>query len=119
MENSKRQAIGNQLTAVWKKIQQQKSSKSPHQREGDVALPEPPSQHETNNIIAYGEGSRQPEVSSSSSTNTNLDSFFSDAIAPISKLNLPRLNVDPLSAFWAILASGLDRAHELDLSAVQ
>ncbi len=103
MENRKRQAIGNQLTAVWKKIQQQKSSKS--QREGDVALPEPPSQHETNNnIIAYGEGDRQLEVSSSS-TNTNLDSFFSDAIAPISKLNLPRVNVNPWSAFWAVLAA--------------
>lgn len=106
MEYSKRQAIGNRLTAVWKKIQQKKSSESPHQSEGHVALPEPPSQQiETNNnIIGYGGGDRQPAVSSSS-TNPHLGSFVSKAIAPISKLNIPRLNLDPWSAFWAILAA--------------
>ena len=105
MENGKRQAIGNQLTAVWKKIQPKKSAKSPH-HEGNVALSEPLSQQiETNNnIIGYGGSDRQPEVSSSS-TNTHLDSFFSDATAPMSKLNLPRVNLDPWSAFWAVLAA--------------
>ncbi len=31
--------------------------------------------------------------------------LFSDLVAPISKLNLPTVTVDPLSAFWAVLAA--------------
>ncbi len=31
--------------------------------------------------------------------------MFSDVLAPISKLNLPKVNVDPWSAFWAVLAA--------------
>ncbi|WP_373544778.1 hypothetical protein [Chamaesiphon sp.] len=105
MANSKRQAIGNHLTAVWKKFQHRHSSRAA--RESDVDVP--PSQIEIDEDLTY-DGYPQPDpicnnVVTSTLTKLTDDGLFRDAIAPMSKLNLPRLSVDPWSAFWAILAA--------------
>ena len=106
MENSKRQAIGNQLTAVWKKFQHRHSSRAA--RESDVDVPQS-SQRKVDEDLTYDRYPQPDTIGNSIVTSTLTeradDGFFSDAIAPMSKLNLPRVNVDPWSAFWAVLAA--------------
>ncbi len=106
MQNSKQQNFGTQLTAVWRKFQTRKSF---HHSGADD--PERLSQStETARSLVQRGDYPQPENANTSSevsaiTNIADRSLFSDVLAPVSKLNLPSVNVDPWSAFWAVLAA--------------
>ena len=129
MENNKLQEIRTQLTAAWRQLQAgQASSKlsvdrgefdtltdsragtvsqidschvsapmaSRAQRSGEslVVAPEHYQQMEPSNLANQG----------ITGVHEQRD-LFSEITTPISKLNLPKVNVDPWSAFWAILAT--------------
>ncbi len=122
MENNKLQEIRTQLTAAWRQLQAgQASSKLSVDRgeidtltdrcgsapiaskarrgsESLVVAPEQDRQLETNNLF---------ELANQGNTNKVPErrDLFSEITTPISKLNLPKVNVDPWSAFWAILAA--------------
>jgi hypothetical protein len=88
MQNSKRSEIGNHLTTMWRKFQSRSAADRILSRDGEDDKPP------------------QPD-STKAATPGNIPDrdLFSDVLAPISKLNLPTVNVDPWSAFWAVLAA--------------
>ncbi len=88
MERSKFQEIRNQFTDVWKQFQ-------PKEESSDL----PPNDEAIVKSVATMTGNIT-EVSEISKRD-----LFSEISAPISKLNLPKVNVDPWSAFWLILAT--------------
>jgi hypothetical protein len=95
MQNSKRSGLETQLNAVWRRFQSRRTGSQIPPQPGDAALsaaPEPES-----------DGIDPAEVVAIS--NIPARDLFSEAIAPISKLNLPTVTVDPWSAFWAVLAA--------------
>ena len=103
MQNSKHDRIEAQLAALWNKFQTRPTATSidvegTHKIEidGDLA-------HRGNYPAIDDPDSDPAEVSAISSIPTR--DLFSDLVAPISKLNLPTVTVDPLSAFWAVLAA--------------
>jgi hypothetical protein len=112
VENNRGQKIGTQLFDAWKRLQPQAGSRHQPVKELEV---EPPQQMiqplETSKSFAHSGGAPESEVlnedSSQLSTIKNIASrdLFSDIVAPISKLNLPTVNVNPFSAFWAVLAA--------------
>ncbi|WP_373541975.1 hypothetical protein [Chamaesiphon sp.] len=102
MEHSRRQAIGNQLNTVWKKLQHRHSTSNRLGRES-VTDGEPPSSSEADGN-PHSEPSGTNIIKSTLTKITDPD-LFSETIDSISKLNLPRIEVDPRSAFWAILAA--------------
>jgi hypothetical protein len=96
MQDSKRSELETQLNAVWRRFQSRRTSSQIPPEPGDAALspvaPAPES-----------DGNNPAEVVAIS--NIPARDLFSEAIAPISKLNLPTVTVDPWSAFWAVLAA--------------
>ena len=101
MEHSRRQAIGNQLNTVWKKLQHRHSASNRLGR--DEADGEPPSSTEADGDSSSAQSSTN--IIKSTVAKIADEDLFSETIGAISKLNLPRVNVDPLSAFWAVLAA--------------
>jgi len=106
MQNSNQKGIEAKLTNLWRKFQPRqataKSAATPievegHQLEIDGELTQRGS-------YPHSDDSGDPAKVSATRIIPDRD-LFSDIIAPISKLNLPTLTVDPLSAFWAILAT--------------
>jgi hypothetical protein len=96
MQNSKRSELGTQLNAVWSRFQSRRTSSQIPPEPGDEALsPVAP--------VPESDGSNPTKVVAIS--NIPARDLFSEAIAPISKLNLPTVTVDPWSAFWAVLAA--------------
>jgi hypothetical protein len=96
MQNSKRSELGTQLNAVWRRFQSRRTSSQIPPEPGDEALsPVAP--------VPESDGSNPTKVVAIS--NIPARDLFSEAIAPISKLNLPTVTVDPWSAFWAVLAA--------------
>jgi hypothetical protein len=96
MQNSKRSGLGTQANRIWRKFQARRTSSQLPPKPGEMSPPafEP----------ELGNGSTDPaEVVAIS--NIPARDLFSEALAPISKLNLPTVNVDPWSAFWAVLAA--------------
>jgi hypothetical protein len=96
MQNSKRSGLGTQAHRIWRKFQARRTSSQLPPKPGEMSPPafEP----------ELGNGSTDPaEVVAIS--NIPARDLFSEALAPISKLNLPTVNVDPWSAFWAVLAA--------------
>ncbi len=109
MQDSKEQKVGTQLIGAWKRFQFQPAARNGavKQIEGDLSEP-----METGNSFIHSSGSPASEVlntdtSKKVSTITNIAArdLFSDIVAPISRINLPTVNVDPWSAFWAVLAA--------------
>ncbi len=88
MEKSKLQEIKNQFTDVWKQFQ-------PGEAPGNL----PPN-----------DGAIVKDVAASSDSITKVSEIsrrdlFTEISGPISRLNLPKVNVDPWSAFWLVLAT--------------
>jgi hypothetical protein len=112
MQNSKGQRIGSQLAGAWKRLQPHQGSRHQPVSEREV---DPPQQliqpMETGKSFVHSGGSPESEVlsedNSQLATIKNIASrdLFSEMVAPISKLNLPTVTVNPLSAFWAVLAA--------------
>ncbi len=113
MESNKVQDICTQLTTVWRQFQhrQHPSSLDPG---GDAnALPEGKTfgaadARSMQTRAASERQSQMLEADSMATTTATVEidrDLFSDITAPISKLNLPKVNVDPWSVFWAILAT--------------
>jgi hypothetical protein len=96
MQNSKRSELETQLNAVWRRFQSRRRSNQIPPQPGDPASSPVESEPES-------DGSNPAEVVAIS--NIPARDLFSEAIAPISKLNLPTVTVDPWSAFWAVLAA--------------
>jgi hypothetical protein len=108
MEDSKQGSIKKQLTAAWGKFQPEQKSGNRSDRQDE---PDDPAQIEIGNLI-HPIGYGQSELASKGMTEvptaiTHIPdgNMFSDIVAPISKLNLPKVEVDPWSAFWAVLAA--------------
>lgn len=90
VENNKLQAIRTQAVEVWKQLQLGQMpglmpSDRGHTDGGKIAK------------IKVAEGQGLDTV--------DRDELFSDTTVPISKLNLPKVNVDPWSAFWILFAT--------------
>ncbi|PSB59521.1 hypothetical protein [Chamaesiphon polymorphus] len=107
MENSNRQAIGTQIVSAWKKFQSRRSARD----SGEVDLPDRSSaEADGDDLLADPSGYLQADAASQNSTVTAMSKIFdkdlfSDVVAPISKLNLPTVTLNPWSAFWAVLAA--------------
>jgi hypothetical protein len=84
MNNNKFQQLRTQLIVMWKQLQPQSSNRElsidPKAENGD---------------IVNGSLAKVREIGG--------EDLFTETTAPLSKLNLPQVNVDPWSAFWAIL----------------
>jgi hypothetical protein len=112
MESNKRQEIGTQLADIWKKLQFGRSGASRSASQDEVEEPERLSQRvdPIDSLTLMGIYP-QSEVATNSINEVSAiatiadNSLFSDVLAPISKLNLPNINFDPWSAFWAVLAA--------------
>lgn len=104
MQTSKRQKIETKLIAVWKKFQlRQRSRNATNSQDVDrQKILTQPSEH-GKSLAHQSESPKQTVIESV--TNIPSRDLFSDIVAPISKLNLPTVNVDPWSAFWAVLAA--------------
>ncbi|WP_309730328.1 hypothetical protein [Chamaesiphon sp. OTE_75_metabat_556] len=96
MQSSKRSGLETQLNAVWRRFQSRRRSNQIPPQPGDAASSPVESEPESDE-------SNPAEVVAIS--NIPARDLFSEAIAPISKLNLPTVTVDPWSAFWAVLAA--------------
>jgi hypothetical protein len=88
MEKSKLQEIKNQFTDVWKQFQP-----------GEASSDLPPN-----------DGAIIKDIAASSDSITKVSEIsrrdlFTEISGPISRLNLPKVNVDPWSAFWLVLAT--------------
>jgi hypothetical protein len=105
MQNSKQQGIGTQLVTRWRKFQDSRSADNPSVNQGEVDVAEllDDSMHRGNYPRSEIDLQHHPEVTAIA--NIPDRDLFSDIVAPISKLNLPTVNVDPWSAFWAVLAA--------------
>jgi hypothetical protein len=103
MQNSKQQKMSTQIIAIWKKFKSHQLFRSRITKQ-KIALEHP------NRLVEAGENLLpqsdlpQPEVVNTISNISSRD-LFSEMVSPISKLNLPTINVDPWSAFWAVLAA--------------
>jgi hypothetical protein len=88
MEKSKLQEIKNQFTDVWKQFQP-----------GEAPSNLPPNDGAIGKEVAAG--------SDSITTVSDISKrdLFTEISGPISRLNLPKVNVDPWSAFWLVLAT--------------
>ncbi len=113
MQNSKRQKIGNQLVTAWKKFQPRQKSGSRQGNQSEVDSPletlrersDPPRQTvETGESLAHPGNNLSPKAADSL-TNIPRRDLFNEMVAPISKLNLPTVHVEPWSAFWAVLTA--------------
>ncbi len=96
MQSSKRSELETQLNAIWRRFQSRRRSNQIPPQPGDAASSPVASEPESDE-------SNPAEVVAIS--NIPARDLFSEAIAPISKLNLPTVTVDPWSAFWAVLAA--------------
>ena len=101
MHNSKHDRIEAQLTALWNKFQTRPTAaidiEDTHKiDDGDLA-------HRVNYPTTDDSDGDPAKVVAIS--NIPERDLFSDLVAPISKLNIPTVTVDPLSAFWAVLAA--------------
>jgi hypothetical protein len=96
MQSSKRSELETQLNAIWSRFQSRRRSNQIPPQPGDAASSPVASEPESDE-------SNPAEVVAIS--NIPARDLFSEAIAPISKLNLPTVTVDPWSAFWAVLAA--------------
>jgi hypothetical protein len=113
VQNSKRQKIGNQLASVWKKFQSRQKSGSRQANQSEVDFPserlrqQPDPLRQTmeagDSLVHLGENLSPKAVDTL--TNIPRRDLFNEMVAPISKLNLPTVHVEPLSAFWAVLAA--------------
>ncbi len=105
MQNSKRQKIGNQLVSAWKKFQPRQKSGSRKGNQTEVDRSDPLRQAtETGETIAHPGEDLHPKAVNKRMNIPSRD-LFNDLVAPISKLNLPTVHVEPWSAFWAVLAA--------------
>ncbi|MCY7369270.1 MAG: hypothetical protein LH474_14110 [Chamaesiphon sp.] len=105
MQNSKRQKIGNQLVSAWKKFQPRQKSGSRKGNQTEVDQSDPLRQTiETGETIAHPGEDPQPKAVNKRINIPSRD-LFNEMVAPISKLNLPTVHVEPWSAFWAVLTA--------------
>lgn len=88
MEKNKLQAIRTQFADVWKQFQPDRTA--------DILPP-------SDGAIAEGASSANSNITKVSEIIRK--DLFTEALAPISKLNLPRVHVDPWPAFWVVLAT--------------
>jgi hypothetical protein len=93
MQNSDRHELGRQLTAIWDKFQHRQTAKK------SAVIEDTAGSHQVESEL---DGGGNPKSAIVASVDRDL---FSEIVAPISKLNLPTVTVDPLSAFWAVLAA--------------
>jgi hypothetical protein len=106
MQNSSPNEIQAKLTSLWQKFQPRqataKSSVTPIEVERhDITID---GELTYRGSSSHSDDSGDPAKVAAVSKIPDRD-LFSDIIAPISKLNLPTVTVDPLSAFWAVLAT--------------
>jgi hypothetical protein len=111
VENSKLHNIGNQLNAVWKRVQPRRTLGNRPVSQSAADDPELGDLKVDINSITQVDGSqsadpdRRGTAEANNIANIPARDLFTDSIEQISKLNLPRVNVDPWSAFWAVLAA--------------
>ena len=120
MENNKLQEIRTQLTAAWRQLRAGQAANQLWVDRDDVnnlndrRVPTPIVSKERHGetLVVASEHYQQLEsgnlVKRSNQETTRVPNnrdFFSEITAPISNLTLPKVNVDPWSAFWAILAT--------------
>jgi hypothetical protein len=108
VEDIKQRSIKKQLTAAWSKFQPEQKSGSRSNRQDELEEPDPTEIGSLTHRVGYGQSELASEgITEVSSAITPIPDrhLFSDVVAPISKLNLPRVDVDPWSAFWAVLAA--------------
>jgi hypothetical protein len=108
VENSTQRSIRTELTAAWEKFQSGKESGNRSDNQDEPDDPESLSQQiEITSNLGFDRSELANKGVTEVATITSIPDrhVFSDVIAPISKLNLPKLNVDPWSAFWTVLAA--------------
>jgi hypothetical protein len=84
------------VNGLWRKLQSRRTSNPIPPQPGDVTLLA---------VETESEGNREHPTEVVAIETIPKRDLFSEAIAPISKLNLPTVTVDPWSAFWAVLAA--------------
>jgi hypothetical protein len=102
--NGKGREIGTQLTAMWDKLRSKRNATT---QDDLTADDRPPNDGDPTHRSSYGTEvaivNAEEEVTSVKKIPAS--ELFSNAVAPISKLNIPTVNVNPWSAFWAVLAA--------------
>ncbi|WP_309742130.1 hypothetical protein [Chamaesiphon sp. OTE_20_metabat_361] len=107
MQDSKHNKIEAQLNTLWQKFRSPQTTANHsatsvevkgHQIESDGELT-----HRGSYLPADDPDDDRLEVSAI--RNIPDRDLFTELVAPISKLNLPTVTLDPLSAFWAVLAA--------------
>jgi hypothetical protein len=88
MEKSKFQEIRTQVVDVWKQFQPGQPTHKLPARNGAIS---------EERLSDNGSMTKVSEISKRD--------LFTEISGPISKLNLPKVNVDPWSAFWVVLAT--------------
>jgi hypothetical protein len=96
MQNSKQSGLETQVNRIWSKFQARRTSNQIPPQPGEALPPA----LATEPLEDRGNPAEVVAIS-----NIPARDLFSEALAPISKLNLPAVNVDPWSAFWAVLAA--------------
>jgi hypothetical protein len=105
VENSNRHKLGTQVLSAWKKFQSRQKSGSRQGNQAEVDRSDPLRQTiEAGDSLAHPGEDLSPKAVDSL-TNIPSRDLFSEMVAPISKLNLPTVHVEPWSAFWAVLAA--------------
>jgi hypothetical protein len=102
MQNSKHHEIEARLAALWHKFQTRPTA-TPNDVEGTHKIEIDGDLARDKYLPADDSDADQDRVAAIS--NIPDRDLFSNFVAPISKLNLPTVTVDPLSAFWAVLAA--------------
>jgi hypothetical protein len=101
VQDSKRQEIEARLAAIWRKWQPANASNKSLLPVNRDDLPPP--------VIEDRQGSQRRSPVATTKVSAPIDAedrdLFSEMMAPISKLNLPNVTIDPWSAFWAVLAA--------------
>ena len=104
MENSNRHKLGTQVLSAWKKFQSRQKSGSRQGNQSAVGSDPLRQTSEAGESLA-GSGEDLSPKAVDILTNISRRDLFSEMVAPISKLNLPTVHVEPWSAFWAVLAA--------------
>lgn len=99
MANNRLQDIRTQLTLVWNTLPTGRKSSDRVDSEGKEPI--------ASDIATLSEPCQQLELGALTPLTTDdRDCLFgSEGTTPITKLNLPRINVNPLAMFWTILAA--------------
>jgi hypothetical protein len=103
VQNSKRQKMSAQLIAAWEKFKSQQLFRNQIAQKKLDPVRHHKSIEAAESLVAQADLPHPESINPI--VNIPSRDLFSEMVTPISKLNLPTVNVDPWSAFWAVLTA--------------